>query len=128
MIPCSIFSGKVQKGNQLGRTIGFPTANLKPAPGSSFPLPYGVYAVKVQYQSQLFNGMANVGVKPTLEAQEFSIEVNLFDFSHEIYGEEVTVFFYDFIREERKFAGLDALKSQITHDKTLITRLLSDRM
>ena len=125
MIPLLVFKGVVLKGNQLGRTIGFPTANLKPPPGASFPLENGVYAVKVNLHGREMNGMANVGVKPTLGVQEFTVEVNIFDFSEDIYGEELTVIFYQFLRKEQKFPGLDALKAQIFKDKEKIQKILS---
>lgn len=128
MEPLYVFTGTVLKGNQLGRTIGFPTVNFKPPSGIPFPLPYGIYAVKIRYGDRLYNGMANAGIKPTLEAQDFSIEVNIFDFSQQVYGEEMTVYFYDYIREERKFPAFEELRKQIELDKQQITRILSDRM
>jgi riboflavin kinase / FMN adenylyltransferase len=123
-----ILTGRVVKGNQLGRTIGFPTANL--APGTLIPsnLINGVYAVKVKFRMKEFNGMANIGIRPTLENQLRTIEVNIFDFSEDIYGETISICFYEYIREERKFPGMEALKEQIRKDKTLIEQLLFQRM
>ena len=128
MISPFVFSGTIVKGNQLGRTIGFPTANLLSETDLAFPLPYGVYAVKVKIKGKDHFGMANVGIRPTLADKKFTIEINIFDFSEDIYGEKMTVFFYDHIREERKFPGLDALKEQIAKDEILIRKILSDRM
>jgi riboflavin kinase / FMN adenylyltransferase len=122
------FSGTVVKGNQLGRTIGYPTANLLPEPEFSIPLKYGVYAVHVNVNNHPYSGMANVGVRPTLEQQQLTIEINIFDFNEDIYGEKITVSFFDFIREERKFPGLDALKEQIKQDEILIREILSNRV
>jgi riboflavin kinase/FMN adenylyltransferase len=72
--------------------------------------------------------MANVGVRPTLGQHQLTIEINIFDFNEDIYGEKITVSFYDFIREERKFPGLDALKEQIRKDEILIREILSGRV
>jgi riboflavin kinase/FMN adenylyltransferase len=95
-------TGIVVKGNQLGRTIGFPTANLIPGKDEIPLLKKGVYAVRVKVKQNFFDGMANIGIRPTLEQHELTIEAHLFDFSEDIYGETITIFFYDFIREERK--------------------------
>ena len=126
MNPLLEFKGIVLKGNQLGRTIGFPTANLKPPTGTQFPLENGVYAVKVNLHGREMNGMANVGVKPTLGLQKFTVEVNIFDFSEDIYDEELTVAFYEFLRKEQKFSGLDALKNHIFKDKEAVLKILSN--
>ena len=117
-------SGYVIKGNQNGRIMGFPTANIQ------LPVPYklipksGVYAVKVKVKDQLYNGMLNIGYRPTFEGINKSIEVNIFDFDEDIYGEVLTVFFKDFIRKEEKFEGLNALKKQLTKDKSAAKKIL----
>jgi riboflavin kinase / FMN adenylyltransferase len=119
--------GTVVEGRRLGRTLGFPTANLKLNEFSPLFLANGVYAVRIQYQSELYNGMVNVGIRPTMEQHELTIEVNLFEFSKDIYGQELTLFFIDRIRDEMKFPNLDALKEQISNDKMQIINLLSNR-
>jgi riboflavin kinase/FMN adenylyltransferase len=121
-------TGIVVKGNQLGRTIGFPTANLIPGIDEIPLLKKGVYAVRVKVKQNFFDGMANIGIRPTLEQHELTIEAHLFDFSEDIYGETITIFFYDFIREERKFSGLDELKAQLASDERAIRNILSNGM
>ena len=123
-----VFSGIIVKGNQLGRTIGFPTANLLPETGYVLPLNNGVYAVMVKVLNHIHPGMANVGVKPTLGLHELTVEIHIFDFNDEIYGEMMEVTFLDFIREEKKFSGLDALKEQIGRDEARIRNILRERM
>jgi len=120
-------TGIVVKGNQLGRTIGFPTANLIPEKDETLLLKKGVYAVRVKIRRIIYDGMANIGIRPTLDQHDLTIEAHLFDFSDDIYGETITIFFYDFIREERKFSGLEELKTQLARDEMAIRRILSDR-
>lgn len=113
------FEGKVEEGNKLGRTIGYPTANLfiedeeKLVPGN------GVYAVEVRIgaDKSTFKGMMNIGVRPTVDGAKRTIEVNIFDFDKDIYGETMRVFVKYHLRGEVKFAGLEHLKEQLTKDK-----------
>lgn len=121
-------TGVVVKGKQLGRKIGFPTANLIPGKDNKLLFKHGVYAVRVKVNRNIFDGMANIGIRPTLDQHEFTVEAHLFEFSDDIYGETITIFFYDFIREEQKFSGLEELKSQLAKDKIIISKILSDRM
>jgi riboflavin kinase / FMN adenylyltransferase len=110
--------GTVIEGKRLGRTLGFPTANVRPE-SEQLP-PNGVYAVRVALDGKLYAGIANVGVRPTVsggEAQRL-VEVHIFDFNGEIYGSDIEVIFHRFIRPEKKFANLDALRAQIAHDIT----------
>jgi riboflavin kinase/FMN adenylyltransferase len=120
-------TGIVVKGNQLGRTIGFPTANLIPGEKEILFLKKGVYAIKVKVKQRIFGGMANIGIRPTLDQHDLTIEAYIFDFSEDIYGETITICFYDFIREEQKFSGLDELKAQLANDERVIRKILSDR-
>ena len=123
------FEGRVVMGNQLGRTIGYPTANLvlsdleKLIPGN------GVYAVQVLIKkgdpAQVLNGMMNIGVRPTVDGINRVIEVNLFDFEGDLYGKCLEVRVLHFLRAEQKFNGLDALKNQLALDQTLSKRLLA---
>ena len=119
--------GTVVKGNQLGRTLGFPTANLKLKEVSPLFLANGVYAVKIKYEKNSYDGMLNIGIRPTLEQHELTIEVNLFDFKDDLYGQELTLFFVDRIRDEMKFPNLETLKHQISLDKQQIIELFSKR-
>jgi riboflavin kinase/FMN adenylyltransferase len=109
--------GTVVAGRKMGRTIGFPTANL--ATNNEQLPPNGVYAVTMQLRGKHLPGVANVGVRPTLEDAGARVcEVHLFDYTGDFYGEEVEVSFLRFIREERKFQTLDALRDQISQDVT----------
>ena len=111
--------GKVVEGKKLGREIGFPTANVEASDVHKIIPGYGVYAVKLAVGNKLYNGMLNIGTRPTFNknADQRSIEVNIFDFEKDIYGQGVTLFFMDKIREERKFEGIDALVEQLKRDK-----------
>lgn len=106
----------VQHGDKRGRTIGFPTANLQL--GEHVEPMCGVYAVKIALASgEIYTGVANVGYRPTFGNQnECRLEVHLFDFDQDIYGQEIKVWLHQFIRAEKRFDGLDALKMQITKD------------
>jgi len=103
-------------GDHLGRTLGFPTANLA-AHNEQFP-PNGVYAVEALHAGRTLPGVVNIGVRPTIATAsgERVLELHLFDFTADIYGQEVEVVFRRFLRPEQKFAGLDALKKQIVQD------------
>ena len=108
--------GTVQKGRQLGRSIGFPTANLHPAEDKFLP-PNGVYKAKVTVGGSTYYGVTNIGTNPTVaEKQAHKAETFIFDFDEDIYGEEIMVELHTFIRPERVFKGLDELKRQIRSD------------
>ncbi|MCX6186305.1 MAG: bifunctional riboflavin kinase/FAD synthetase [Bacteroidetes bacterium] len=112
-------SGTVLKGLQLGKTIGFPTANLIINNKHKLIPRDGVYAVKIIFNNKLFGGMLNIGNNPTIEGKGRSIEVNIFNFSEDIYNQSLTLLFVDKLREEEKFNGIDALKTQLEKDKLL---------
>ena len=110
--------GRVVVGQKLGRTIGFPTANV--ALGEYLrPLP-GVYAVRAGLAeggaTRWYNAAANLGFRPTVSGSDLRLEVNLFDYSGDLYGKRLRVAFVEHLRPEQKFAGLDALKAQIAED------------
>ncbi len=110
-------SGTVVEGKKLGRTIGYPTANiLIEAPHKLIPAD-GVYAVKVKGNFGNYHGMLNIGNNPTVAGKGRSIEVNIFDFSETIYNQSITIEFVDKLRNELKFPSLDALKTQLHYDK-----------
>jgi riboflavin kinase / FMN adenylyltransferase len=122
------FQGTVVKGKQLGRTIGFPTANLK-VPSDKLIPKNGVYAVtckilEQQFEGTTFKGMMNIGNRPTVDGNTKSIEVNIFDFDDDIYDCTVKVFAKVFLRNEVKFSGLDTLKEQLAKDKIESEQLL----
>ncbi|HWL26616.1 MAG TPA: riboflavin biosynthesis protein RibF [Ureibacillus sp.] len=111
--------GIVVHGDKRGRTIGFPTANIQSQEGSFIPAT-GVYAVRILVQDEWYDGVCNVGYKPTFknpEDKQLSIEVHILDFNKNIYGEEVVVGWYKRIRSEQKFDGIESLKAQIEKDK-----------
>jgi len=121
------FEGFVVRGNQLGRTIGYPTANLHINDEEKLIPANGVYAVKIKgvcSNHQALNGMMNIGIRPTVDGQKKVIEVNIFDFDQDIYEQYITVMVYEFIRGEVKFNGLDALKDQLNKDKISATTIL----
>ncbi|MBT2581951.1 riboflavin biosynthesis protein RibF [Planococcus sp. ISL-109] len=112
-------SGTVVNGDKRGRTIGFPTANIEPELGTFVPK-RGVYAVRIEVQGAYFDGVSNVGYKPTFhnpDIKNLVIEVHILDFDKSIYGEKVTVEWYKRIRDEQKFSGIEELKQQIGRDK-----------
>jgi len=109
--------GKVVKGKQLGRTIGYPTANIQVENTFKLIPQDGVYAVWVWYNKARFGGMLNIGNNPTIADKGRSIEVNIFDFEKEIYTEMLKIEFVNKLRNEEKFNGLDALKAQLYLDK-----------
>ena len=114
------FEGFVVRGNQLGRTIGFPTANLHINDEEKLIPSNGVYAVKIKGEcsnGQLLNGMMNIGVRPTVDGHKKVIEVNIFDFDQDIYDQTIVVQVFEFIRGEQKFDGLESLKQQLAQDK-----------
>jgi len=111
--------GRVVRGQQLGRTLGFPTANLKP-PADKFLPKYGVYSVWVQGVSgtpeQFLPGVLNIGVRPTVDGLATTVEVHLLTWSGDLYGKSLGLILHDYLRPEQKFASLDALKDQIQQD------------
>ena len=114
-----MLSGVVVHGDKRGRTIDFPTANVKPTEGQFIPAT-GVYAVKIQVQEKWHEGVCNVGYKPTFnnpDEKNLLLKYILLDFDQTIYGEEVVVHWYKRIRSEQKFNGIEALKEQIGKDK-----------
>lgn len=110
-----IIEGTVIKGRQIGRTIGFRTANIL-YPLELIDIPFGVYSVLVNYASQTYQGIANFGVRPTVNGHGALLEVHILDFERDIYGEVLEVKFIKMLRTERKFDSLDSLKQQISRD------------
>ena len=117
------FTGTVIHGKKLGRTIGFPTANIKIEESYKLIPAQGVYAVQCVIDNQKCNGMLNIGTNPTVSGQNTSIEVHLFDFDQDIYDQEITVELIKRIRDEQKFASVDDLKTQLQEDKIFAQQL-----
>jgi len=115
-------SGKICHGDKRGRTIGFPTANIRlkqqMAPTN------GVYAVKITGLEKNQFGVANLGLRPTVDGHLYLLEIHLFDFKQDIYGQRIHIYFEHFIRPEQKFDGLTALVAQITQDTDTARNLL----
>ncbi|MBQ7328994.1 MAG: bifunctional riboflavin kinase/FAD synthetase [Oscillospiraceae bacterium] len=108
-------SGIVTEGKQLGRKLGFSTANL-PLPDGVLIPKFGVYATKVAVEGKTYPAVTNIGTRPTVNGQGVNAECHLLDFTGDLYGKEITVAFYDFLRPEQKFDSLDELKAQIAED------------
>ncbi|MGB1247576.1 MAG: bifunctional riboflavin kinase/FAD synthetase [Chitinophagales bacterium] len=109
--------GFVIKGKQIGRTIGFPTANIRTEVHYKLIPKNGVYAVEVIYDNTRYKAMLNIGNRPTFEGTNKSIEVHIFDFDDIIYGEKIKVEFVKHLRDEQKFDSVDLLKNQLNQDK-----------
>jgi riboflavin kinase / FMN adenylyltransferase len=115
----------VEEGNKLGRTIGFPTANLA-LPASHKLIPAnGVYAVWVRHDGARLPGMMNIGTRPTVDGSRLTLEVHLLHFTGDLYGHTLTVEFVEMLRHEQKFDGLDALKAQLAKDREATEKVLS---
>lgn len=118
-------TGKVVEGHKLGRTIGYPTANVVIDDVYKLIPVDGIYAVKVKHDTALYGGMLSIGNNPTVEGKGRSIEVNIFDFDKTIYGENVTIYFIEWLRSEVKFDSLEALKQQLATDELNSKRIIT---
>ena len=121
-------TGPVVRGNEIGRTIGFPTANLDIPDEFMMINNPGVYACQTIIDGKRYNAMANTGVRPTIGDRadgDFIIEVNVFDFDGDLYGKTLKVWFFDRIRDEENFTGLEALKRQLEQDRLEAKKRLS---
>ena len=122
-------SGKIVEGYRVGRTIGFPTANIRSWERYKVVPELGVYAVLVHIRNIVYEGMLYIGTRPTLhDDPEISVEVNIFNFNADLYNQSLTVEFIDFIRADRKFDTLEELVAQIHNDKSsVLARLKSEK-
>ncbi|WP_394757977.1 bifunctional riboflavin kinase/FAD synthetase [Flavobacterium sp.] len=111
------FTGKVVTGKQLGRTIGFPTANLIIENQQKIIPKNGVYIVEGLWQNTTHRGMMNIGTKPTIDGKNTTIEVHFFDTNQDLYDLDITISVHDFIRDEVKFNSINELKTQLEQDK-----------
>ena len=110
-------TGIIIKGKQLGRTIGFPTANLKPEENFKLIPQNGVYIIKSVINSKTVLGMMNIGLNPTVDGKNQTIEINYFDFNQDLYGQKITVSILERIRSEEKFDSVAHLKEQLEKDR-----------
>ena len=117
-------TGPVVEGNKIGRKIGFPTANIELQDEYKLIMAIGVYACRVQWNEKIYLGMSNIGYRPTINNSDLTIEVHIFDFDEEIYGDTITIFFVDRIRDEEKFKDLDALREQLIRDRVSTQKVL----
>lgn len=115
--------GEVQKGNQLGRTINFPTANIVVKEDYKLIPKIGVYAVNIIHDSTRYFGMMNIGMRPTINGTTKTIEVNIFNFDKDIYGDILKIEFVKKIREEQKFESFDHLKQQLYKDQNTVKNI-----
>ncbi|MCX6350410.1 MAG: bifunctional riboflavin kinase/FAD synthetase [Bacteroidetes bacterium] len=119
-------TGTVAEGDQRGRTIGFPTANLEISEKYKLIPPDGVYAVRVNIDGEAYNGMANIGYRPTFGGLDKKIEINIFNFDEDIYGTILSVSFVGKIRNEVKFAAVENLINQLNADKASAEIILNN--
>ena len=119
--------GEVVNGNAIGRTIGFPTANLNINQDYKLIPKNGVYLIRTILEGKKVYGMMNIGVKPTLKSKDTSIEVNLFEWGGDLYGKVIEVFILHYIREEKKFDSLIKLGNQIKLDKKTCIKLIKEK-
>lgn len=125
------YAGIVVKGQQKGRTLGFPTANIFNSEPNLLCPPQGVYAVRVQIEgeNELLLGMLNIGLRPTFNtSQETVVEVYILNFNREIYGARLRVFFYEYLRSEQRFPHIQALISQLQQDKANVEKYFKTRV
>ncbi|WP_439182044.1 bifunctional riboflavin kinase/FAD synthetase [Carboxylicivirga taeanensis] len=120
-------SGRVVGGQQLGRRIGYPTANIEVEEPHKLIPPDGVYAVKVRVEGKDYGGMLNIGYRPTVNhnVDHRSLEVHIFDFNHDIYSEEVELQFISRVRDEQKFTNVDELIAQLKKDEVTIRAIVA---
>ncbi len=119
-------TGTVVKGRQLGRTIGFPTANLKIEEDYKLIPLNGVYIVKSYWNGKEVFGMMNIGTNPTVDGKERTIETNFLDFEEDLYDKEMCIYFLQRIRSEEKFDSLDTLKAEIENDKIITQNFIKN--
>ncbi|MCK6617443.1 MAG: bifunctional riboflavin kinase/FAD synthetase [Cyclobacteriaceae bacterium] len=119
-----LLTGRVIKGDKIGRLIGFPTANLEIDSQHKLVPADGIYAVTVVYGTNTFGGMLYIGYRPTIGGNQKSIEVNIFNFAKDIYGETLTLYLHALIRKDTKFNDLEHLRLQLEQDKVEAIRIL----
>ena len=117
-------SGKIIKGDELGRKIGYPTANLNIFEKYKLKPQNGVYLARTRLKKQTYFGMMNIGIRPTISAKNNQIETHLFNFNGNLYGHEMTLEILEKIREEKKFESIEKLKIQLDIDKTHCQKLI----
>ncbi|WP_158827229.1 bifunctional riboflavin kinase/FAD synthetase [Mucilaginibacter lacusdianchii] len=118
-------TGKVIRGNQIGRQLGYPTANLLVEESYKLIPADGIFAATVEVQGQTFQGMAYIGHRPTINGMTRNIEVNIFDFNQDIYNQTLRMHLHNFVRHDVKFSSLEGLKEQLALDQKSVLTLLN---
>ena len=121
-----MLTGTVVKGKQLGRTIGYPTANIHIAEDYKLIPAIGIYVVKIKVKNNDYYGMLSIGTNPTVGGTQRTIEVFIFDFNHDIYDEEITVYFLTKIREEQHFESIDLLVEALKEDEVFSKNFIAN--
>lgn len=116
--------GTVVEGNKVGRSLGYPTANLQTSDSSDILPAQGVYVAMVEHAGQWYQSMVNIGIRPTLDMNHVTVEAHLFNFNKNIYGEEICIAFLERIRDEMRFNSLKELKWQLDKDKKVAEKTL----
>jgi riboflavin kinase/FMN adenylyltransferase len=119
------FSGNIVHGEKVGKSIGFPTANIKPNNKHKLIPCEGVYAIEAIIENDIFKGMLHIGTKPSLNSSKYTIEAHIFDFDKDIYHKEITIKLIKFLRRNMKFESLGVLKQQLNEDKIRSKKILS---
>ena len=123
--PRYMLHGRVVHGHGRGHTVGMPTANLQPEKGSPLP-PAGVYAVEALLDGKTYIGVTNVGTRPSVDSgPETTVETLVLDFAGDLYGREMTLYFYRLLRPVQKFSSLEAVKAQVERDGQAARALLA---
>lgn len=117
--------GNVVEGNKVGRTLGYPTANLNTSDSKDILPGQGVYVAMVKHAGQWYQSMVNVGIRPTLDMDHVTVEAHLFNFNKSIYGDEICISFLERIRDEMRFDSLQELKLQLDEDKKVAKKVLN---
>lgn len=120
-----LLNGTVVHGDKRGKSLGFPTANIQPENTSKIVPKKGVYATWIRVEGSYYQGMMNIGERPTFNDAGYSIEVHILDFNHDIYGKEIQVQFVERIRDEMAFAGINELIKQLHKDKKMAIKVLN---
>jgi len=121
------FRGCVVHGNHIGTSIGYPTANIEISEPYKLIPANGVYAVIVELDNLKYDGMMNIGMRPTINGKNVTIEINIFNFDKNIYSEFLNVYVIEKLRDEIKFSGLEKLKEQLLNDKKTAKKILSEK-
>ena len=121
-----ILSGTVVSGRRIGRNLGIPTANLS-LPAGTVNLPHGVYACRVWAEGESHIAVTNIGSRPTVGGHHVTVEPWLLDFEGDLYGKELTLEFYEFLRPEKKFSSLEELRQEILKNTEQVRRYFEEK-